>query len=359
MFYDDDLNQLYPTVQELQGKIKSKSAYIVGSTYHMRMAALAVFFLFALGICALVYVPWVQTVQGKGRVIAYMPSERYQNVDSPIDGRIEKWYVKEGDRVSEGDLVCDLQDLDPMKLVRLKKSKEAEVDKLDFLRRQLHFAERNSRRQQSLRDKGIVSSRSYELAEIDVAKFKVEIAKVQSEILKLETQISQQASQKLRAARDGTMMRIYKAQGGVIVKKGEILASLVPDNTSRSVELTVSGRDMPLLAKGRKVRLQFQGWPALQFSGWPDVAIGTYGGVVSVIDPSDDGYGNFRIVVFPDTEDEEWPEDRYLRQGVRCVGWILLDTVSLGYELWRQFNGFPPVPKDMVENYAKEKSGEK
>jgi hypothetical protein len=23
-------------------------------------------------------------------------------------------------------------------------------------------------------------------------------------------------------------------------------------------------------------------------------------------------------------------------------GWILLDRVRLGYELWRQFNGFPP-----------------
>jgi hypothetical protein len=33
----------------------------------------------------------------------------------------------------------------------------------------------------------------------------------------------------------------------------------------------------------------------------------------------------------------------YLRQGVRANGWILLDEVRLGYELWRQFNGFPPV----------------
>jgi hypothetical protein len=28
---------------------------------------------------------------------------------------------------------------------------------------------------------------------------------------------------------------------------------------------------------------------------------------------------------------------------VRANGWVLLDVVSLGYELWRQFNGFPPV----------------
>ena len=33
-----------------------------------------------------------------------------------------------------------------------------------------------------------------------------------------------------------------------------------------------------------------------------------------------------------------------LRQGVRTNGWVLLGQVPLGYELWRQINGFPPLP---------------
>ena len=45
----------------------------------------------------------------------------------------------------------------------------------------------------------------------------------------------------------------------------------------------------------------------------------------------------------PDEEDEPWPEPRFLRQGVRTKGFVLLDEVSLGYELWRQANGFPPI----------------
>ena len=49
------------------------------------------------------------------------------------------------------------------------------------------------------------------------------------------------------------------------------------------------------------------------------------------------------MVIVPDPEDEPWPEPRYLRQGVRANGWVLLDTVSLGFELWRQLNGFPPT----------------
>jgi hypothetical protein len=66
-----------------------------------------------------------------------------------------------------------------------------------------------------------------------------------------------------------------------------------------------------------------------------------------------------RIIVFPD-EGAEWPDARYLRQGVRVVGWILLDSVSLGWELWRQFNGFPPAikldPPKTVETRAESKT---
>ena len=37
-----------------------------------------------------------------------------------------------------------------------------------------------------------------------------------------------------------------------------------------------------------------------------------------------------------------WPSEPWLRQGVRARGWIVLDRVSLGFEIWRQLNGFPP-----------------
>jgi hypothetical protein len=91
------------------------------------------------------------------------------------------------------------------------------------------------------------------------------------------------------------------------------------------------------------VRLQFEGWPAVQFSGWPAVAVGTFGGRVALVDPTDDGSGRFRILVVPDPDDEPWPEGLYLRQGVRANAFVLLDQVSLGYELWRRANGFPPT----------------
>ncbi len=91
------------------------------------------------------------------------------------------------------------------------------------------------------------------------------------------------------------------------------------------------------------MRLQFEGWPAVQFSGWPSVAVGTFGGTVAFVDPSDDGTGDFRVVVVPDEDEEAWPDSRFLRQGTRAKGWVLLEEVSIGFELWRQVNGFPPA----------------
>ena len=125
--------------------------------------------------------------------------------------------------------------------------------------------------------------------------------------------------------------------------------------------MKVSGNDMPLIKEGDRVRLQFEGWPAVQFVGWPSVAVGTFGGKVNRVFPTDDGSGNFRVVVTPEDHFERengWPDDRYLRQGVRTNGWVLLDRVPLGYEIWRQLNGFPPtVSTDKQGEDKKKKSG--
>jgi hypothetical protein len=68
--------------------------------------------------------------------------------------------------------------------------------------------------------------------------------------------------------------------------------------------------------------------------------------VIGVIDPGAGEDGTVRVIVFPENG-EEWPDVTYLRQGVRVIGWVLLDTVKLGWELWRQFNGFPPTLRNV------------
>lgn len=170
-----------------------------------------------------------------------------------------------------------------------------------------------------------------------------DVQKTVAELTKVDVRLARQATQVVRAPADGTILRVIARQGGEMVKAGDMLVELVPHSRNNVVELWVDGNDAPLVSPGRKVRLQFEGWPALQFAGWPSVAVGTFGGEVLLVDASDNGRGQFRALVQADAEDAAWPEQRYLRQGVRANGWILLDEVSLGFELWRQFNGFPPA----------------
>ncbi len=185
-------------------------------------------------------------------------------------------------------------------------------------------------------------------ANLDTARANVQIASEKEatalgELARLEVRVARQDAQTVRAPRDGRILRITAPQGSDMVKAGDPLAVLVPEHASPAVEVHIDGNDLPLLAEGDPVRLQFEGWPALQLSGWPGVAVGTFGGRVAVVDATDGGSGRFRIVVTPDPDAPAWPDARWLRQGVRANGWVMLGEVSLGWEIWRRFNGFPPA----------------
>jgi multidrug resistance efflux pump len=180
-------------------------------------------------------------------------------------------------------------------------------------------------------------------AQAEVQGAESEAAGKKQELATLSVRIAQQNAQRITAPRSGTVFRLYASPGAELVKAGDPLVALLPDAQSQAVELWVDGNDVPLIHEGRSVRLQFEGWPGVQFGGWPSVAVGTFGGKVAVVDSSGDGLGRFRILVVPDADDDAWPSPEFLRQGARANGFVLLDQVSLGYELWRQANGFPPT----------------
>jgi membrane fusion protein, adhesin transport system len=188
-----------------------------------------------------------------------------------------------------------------------------------------------------------------------LASVRETIAKTNSDLQKLEVDIDNVSrrteQQQVRAPRDGRVVRIMKVGPGETVKSGDELAVLAPTTTDQAVELWLSDYDAPLVSVGRQVRLNFAGWPAIQFVGWPSIAVGTFAGRVQVMDAVDDGNSRFRILIAPDQEairagqEEPWPSLDQLRPGAEVNGWVMLDTVSLGFELWRQFNAFPPSVK--------------
>lgn len=70
-------------------------------------------FLIAFGIILVIilFLPWTQTVAGKGYVTTLTPDQRPQTIQSPIPGRIEKWYINEGDFVEKGDTILHISEI--------------------------------------------------------------------------------------------------------------------------------------------------------------------------------------------------------------------------------------------------------
>lgn len=415
----------------------------------LNVAVISVSLVLLVFLC-LVFVPWQQSISGRGKVIIFSPMERPQHLEVAIPGRISKWYVRDGQEVTTGDPIVALKEVDPKflnpkQLDQLRKRKialkakrdaanskaEALADQIDSLRysrtsvlastnkkseqasdrlevakqavqaakQNLKTAKLNLERRKSLFDKGLRSKRDFELAELDFVKAKtdlertlaqLEVAETETEVADLmiaqkdadtiakvhSTKASYSAAKETVASTDaeihrlaieighlesrihqrilkspccGRIVRLMKTGAGETVKAGSRLAVIATDTNDLAAELIVQGNDAPLITPGRHVRLQFAGWPAVQFTGWPSVAVGTFAGTVAVVDAVDDGTGKFRIIVRPDKDavengkDQPWPSSRFLRPGSEVHGWVMLNNVSLGFELWRQFNAFPPT----------------
>lgn len=171
----------------------------------------------------------------------------------------------------------------------------------------------------------------------DIYDSEANLSKMRNEYSNMEIRNQQY---QIIAPQSGYLVKALKAGIGETIKEGEAVATIMPETNDKAAEMYVKAMDLPFISQGRPVRIQFDGWPALQFSGWPNVSVGTFGGIVSVIDRVESKPGYFRILVTPDPDQEDWPEQ--LRMGSGIKGWVMLNDVPIWYELWRQLNGFPP-----------------
>ena len=362
------------------------------------------------------FLPWHQNIVAYGKVSAFDANERAQIVSSPIEGSINQWYVKEGDFVQQGDQLVEVIDIDPSFQQRVaskrdnmkdkKTSKMEELQAYKLLQDNLINAKRarinaltaqingnqasldtakfQKERFLRLYDNGLVSKRDLEVAERDfivasreldsvrselinikaemdtkidannavINRIQGEIAEIDNEIIRLDIDLSRQASRVIKSPKDGYVYRLHANSSAAFVNFGERLLTIIPSNAQRAVELIVDGRDTPLIEKGEEVRIEFEGWPAIQVSGWAKLGFGTFKGIVSFVDSFDNGTGDFRVMIIP-SDDDPWPSDQFLKQGTTVKSWIFLERVSIGYELWRLINGFPPrLPESVKETLS-------
>jgi multidrug resistance efflux pump len=429
------------------------SLQLAKSSRFARRIAVVLMMLLVATVLLMAFAPWQQTVTGGGYVVAYAPRERQQVLEAPIKGRIFRWNedLVENARVSRGDFIAEIRDLDDSYSMRLQgqldntasildasqkivdatdgqlqayrrvqteieaaqnayvqsateKVNAAEqklaiaeaaipqlqaaydrakmlqtagniaLEKLQEVERKLlesqgkvkeetanvSAARAELRGKQSDREayihKAAADVRYYEGA---LDKAKSEVSKAEKEQFEMQSKVERQNAQEIVAPFDGYVVHLSANSGSQMVKEGDPICTIVPETKERAVQIWLDGNDAPLIAAGRHVRLQFEGWPAIQFAGWPSVAVGTFGGTVASVDMVDDGKGKFRCQILPDdSETNRWPEDRFLRQGVRANGWILLEQVPLWFEVWRKLNGFPPTVDVESSMYSVEKKAD-
>ena len=387
------------------------------------------------------FLPWTQNIRSKGYVTTMSPDDRPQTVQAVIGGKIENWYVVEGQRVSKGDTIMHISEvkeeyLDPAilartdsqiqaksgskdayasKAVNLQEQYQALVqglevklaqndikmkqnqlkfqsDSIDLVAAELKFQQAQNQldRMQQMYDSGLKSltdleSKSLTLQEanakvvslknklltwsnerlnlqanIDAIKndYRNKIAKSQSDrqsalslqynseadINKLQSQYNsyevRQDNYFIKSPVDGIITKAIRSGIGEIIKAGEDLVSIMPTDYELAVEMYVNPQDVPLLEVGEGVMVQFDGWPAIVFSGWPENSYGTFAGKVFAIDFFISKNGKYRVMVAPDESEKAWPKEVRIGGGANTI--TLLKDVSVGYELWRQLNGFPP-----------------
>jgi adhesin transport system membrane fusion protein len=400
-------------------------------------------FLLAFGIILLVilFLPWTQNITGYGKVTTLMPGQRPQNIQSQIPGRVEQWFIREGDYVKAGDTILRISEVKSdyfdsklsertnLQLQAKNESSKAYLNKIEALDNQLKALEEelNLKLQQAsnkiLQSHLKVKSDSIELeaaltnqsiaqkqydrvvalnleglkatrdvedkklklqmaqakyiaqqnkllesqnnvlnAELELSRIKAsygdKLSKVKSdlysaislelnnrvEVSKLENSFENYSRRGdllwVRAPQDGYVNKIYKAGIGESFKEGENLLTITPAQFDLAVETYVRPIDMPLIHLGERVRVQFDGWPAIVFNGWESVSYGTYGAIVVALENDISPNGKYRVMLSPDPEDHPWPKE--LRVGSGAMTIALLNDVPIWYEIWRQVNGFPP-----------------
>ncbi len=396
---------------------------------------------FILLLVLFLFLPWTQNIKGSGNVTTLKPNQRPQTIHTAIAGRIEKWYVQEGDFVKKGDTILFISEikedyLDPNlientgkqvnakvkavqsysdkvialenqmgaiqneKNLKLKQAKnkliqaylKVQSDSIDFeaSKTQLKIANTQYNRSVNLNKEGLkpmtdveekrlklqeteakiitqenkyISSKNEVLnATMELNRISAEYAEknakassdkqtalsvqfdTEAQVNKLKNQYSNYQIRNgmyyITAPQDGYVNRALQSGIGETLKEGTPVVSIMPYKYDIAVETYIEPMDFPLINKGEKVRVWFDGWPTIVFSGWPDVSYGTFGGVIVAKENFISENGKYRVLIAPDPKDKKWPSQLSIGAGTQSLA--LLNDVPIWFEIWRTLNGFPP-----------------
>ena len=191
---------------------------------------------FAVILVIVLFLPWTQTVAGKGYVTTLTPAQRPQTLQSPIPGRIEKWFVREGDFVEKGDTILHISEIkseyfDPRLVdrtgdqIKVKESSQKSYkNKIDFLGNQIGALQKEKLLKLDQAQNKLQQSRlKYRSDSIDLeaARTNLEIANSQFNRAKTLNEEGLKSTTDLENAR----LKLQEAQAKKVAQENKVLAS--------------------------------------------------------------------------------------------------------------------------------------
>jgi multidrug resistance efflux pump len=100
-------NNIIADENDLQGLKSREQLFITQKHISFRNLLLVLLLVFVV----FMFLPWTQNVRGNGQLTALRPEQRPQTIHATISGRIERWYIMEGQEVKKGDTIVYISEV--------------------------------------------------------------------------------------------------------------------------------------------------------------------------------------------------------------------------------------------------------
>jgi multidrug resistance efflux pump len=152
------------------------------------------FYGIVLFMLSILFLPWTQNIQTTGNITTLYQDQRPQEINSPIPGKIQKWYVKEGDYIKKGDTILVISEikedyLDPNLINRTREQVQAKKEAVSNYQ-------------------GKISTAGSQIAALSEAR-KLKILQLQNKIAQLENKLKGEKAELVAAEND---LRLSKDQ---------------------------------------------------------------------------------------------------------------------------------------------------
>lgn len=234
-----------------------------------RQWALPILILFLLLFCLILFLPWTQSIKAKGFVTTQQPSERPQSIQSVISGKLEKWYIQEGDYVNKGDTIVFLSEVkseyfDPNLITRTKEQVNAKEKSIQSYQDKIGSLNNQYKALEQVRDLKLETTRNkIKQKELEITAYKNQLTALEAdaEIARNQLNRTEKLHEKgLKSLTDleAKRLKAQETKAKLVSQKNKILVNEnVIENLTIDLE-SIKSQYADKLAKNRSEKFSAQ-----------------------------------------------------------------------------------------------------